>query len=138
MEEQSFFSYENFMPHGHCFLWKPEILWLHVVSDLLIFFAYMTIPVTLLFFFRLGKESGYRWVLLMFSLFICFCGFTHLINIVTIWYPLYALEGVVKAITAAISIATAILFIPIAPRAFKLIYGISEARKERLSKTESH
>lgn len=138
MEEQSFFSYENFMPHGHCFLWKPEILWLHVVSDVLIFLAYMAIPLTLLFFFRLKNMSSYRWVLLMFSLFICFCGFTHLISIVTIWYPLYALEGVVKAITAAISIATAILFIPIAPRAFRMISGFEAERQERISKTENH
>ena len=126
------------MPHGHCFLWRPEILWLHVVSDLFIFLAYMMIPVTLLFFLRLGKRSGYRWVLMMFSLFIFFCGFTHLISVVTMWYPLYALEGVVKAVTAAISIATAILFIPIAPRAFRLINGIEEGRQERVSQTETH
>ena len=25
-----------FMPHGHCYLWIPTILWMHVLSDLLI------------------------------------------------------------------------------------------------------
>jgi hypothetical protein len=25
----------NFMPHGHCYLWRPDVLWLHVGSDTL-------------------------------------------------------------------------------------------------------
>ena len=29
-----------FMPHGHCYLWVPGLLWLHVISDALIVFAY--------------------------------------------------------------------------------------------------
>ena len=23
----------SFMPHGHCYLWNPGLIWLHVVSD---------------------------------------------------------------------------------------------------------
>ena len=34
-------------PHGICLLWRPELLWTHVVSDALIFAAYMTIPAAL-------------------------------------------------------------------------------------------
>ena len=26
---------EDFIPYGHCFLWRPEIVWLHVISDAL-------------------------------------------------------------------------------------------------------
>jgi hypothetical protein len=26
----------DFMPHGACYLWKPEIVWLHALSDGLI------------------------------------------------------------------------------------------------------
>ena len=26
-----FFSEDNFMPHGHCYLWKPELVGLHVI-----------------------------------------------------------------------------------------------------------
>ncbi len=33
---------EAFMPHGHCYLWTPGLLWLMVGSDLLIAFAYFT------------------------------------------------------------------------------------------------
>src|SRR4030095_11650516 len=37
----------NFEPHGHCYLWNPGLVGLHVVSDALIAVAYFSIPVTL-------------------------------------------------------------------------------------------
>jgi hypothetical protein len=30
------FLSNEFIPHGHCFLWKPGLVWLHVGSDGLI------------------------------------------------------------------------------------------------------
>ena len=34
--EQLFSS--DFMAHGYCYLWKPDIVWLHAISDALIAF----------------------------------------------------------------------------------------------------
>ena len=42
----------DLMPHGYCYLWKPEIVWLHAVSDGLIALAYYLIPTTLVYFVR--------------------------------------------------------------------------------------
>jgi len=42
------FTDPDFMPHGMCYLWRPGILSLHVVSDALITLAYFSIPFTLL------------------------------------------------------------------------------------------
>ena len=36
-----------FMPHGHCYLWTPSILWLHVASDIVIALSYFAIPLAL-------------------------------------------------------------------------------------------
>ena len=41
------FTSDGFMPHGHCFLWSPEVLWTYVVSDGVIALSYYSIPVTL-------------------------------------------------------------------------------------------
>lgn len=30
------FASGGLLPHGHCYLWKPALVWLHVTSDLLI------------------------------------------------------------------------------------------------------
>jgi hypothetical protein len=32
-----------FIPHGHCYAWIPSHLWLHLVSDVLIGTAYVSI-----------------------------------------------------------------------------------------------
>jgi two-component system NtrC family sensor kinase len=121
------FSTEGFMPHGHCYLWRPEILWLNVVSDAIIFLAYMMIPVTIFLMLRKRPLVPYKWILFMFGLFITACGFTHLASIITIWDPYYGVEGILKAITAAISIATALLTMPLAPRAFDFLMEKSES-----------
>jgi hypothetical protein len=33
----------DFMPHGGCYFWRPELVWLHVSSDALIVLAYVMI-----------------------------------------------------------------------------------------------
>lgn len=48
--------FDDFMPHGHCYFWKPEIVWLHVVSDALITLAYYSIPVILLVLVRKRRD----------------------------------------------------------------------------------
>jgi two-component system, NtrC family, sensor kinase len=111
----------DFMPHGHCYQWRPDVLWLNVVSDGLIFAAYMAIPITLVIALRKVKYLPYRWIFVMFAAFISLCGVTHLMEIVTIWQPAYYLEGFIKAATGAVSIATAVLFIPILPRALEAV-----------------
>ena len=51
----------------------------------------------------------------MFGIFILFCGINHLMNIVVLWHPLYYIEGVLKLLTAAASVATAVLMLPLLP-----------------------
>ena len=88
------------MPHGMCFLWDPGVLWLHVISDLFIAVAYYAIPVLLLYFTGRRRDIGFNWIFVAFAVFILACGTTHLLAAVTIWHPIYRLEGVVKGITA--------------------------------------
>jgi PAS domain S-box-containing protein len=57
---------------------------------------------------------------LCFALFIVACGTTHVIELWTIWHPVYWLAGVIKALTAAASITTAIALIPLVPQALAL------------------
>ncbi len=60
----------DLMSHGHCYLWKPEIVWLHVVSDVLITLAYFSIPVILVYFVRKRSDLPFNWMFLMFGAFI--------------------------------------------------------------------
>ena len=83
------FSSDGFMPHGHCYLWRPEVLWLHVLSDGLIFLAYVTIPITLVYFIRKRKDLPFDWMFFCFGVFIVACGTTHAMEIWTLWTPVY-------------------------------------------------
>lgn len=115
-----FFDTTQFMAHGNCYVWRPEILWLHVISDLVIAVAYFSIPITLQYIIR-QKPTAFpnRWIAYMFSVLITSSGLLHLMNIVIIWYPIYFWEGLFKAATASISFSSAILFVPLALRFLK-------------------
>ena len=110
----------GFMPHGYCLSWSPGLLSLHVISDLLIVLAYYSIPITLTYFTWKRKDFPYPVLFWLFSLFIVACGTTHLLSAVTIWIPLYWLDGMVKAVTAVVSVAAAIMMIKVVPLALAL------------------
>jgi signal transduction histidine kinase len=126
-------EYKTFMSHGHCYLWRPNLILLHVTSDSLITIAYYTIPFTLLYLVRKRKDLPFNWMFVAFGVFIIACGTTHLLEIVTVWTPVYWLSGVVKAITALASVTTAVALVKLAP-VILMIPGVQElkAAKEQL------
>ncbi|ESQ75173.1 hypothetical protein ABAC402_10920 [Asticcacaulis sp. AC402] len=109
-----------FMPHGYCFLWKPGILWLHVLSDLGVAAAYFGIPIVLWYFVRKRTDLPLKKIFLLFAAFILLCGTTHLFNIWVLWIPSYYTEGAVKAATALVSIATLVVSVKLLPHALSL------------------
>jgi hypothetical protein len=70
-------SSQGFEPHGHCYLWLPEILWLHVISDAFIVLAYYSIPIALIYLIRKRRDLTYSWMVAMFGAFILLCGTTQ-------------------------------------------------------------
>jgi signal transduction histidine kinase len=115
-----FCSSGQFLPHGHCYLWNPSLVKLHLVSDLLITLAYISIPFTLIKFVRLRKDIPFHWMFVCFGMFIVACGATHAMEIWTLWHPDYWVAGVIKAVTAAASVPTAILLAQLLPQALNL------------------
>jgi PAS domain S-box-containing protein len=105
----------NYMPHGMCYLWDPGVLWLHVVSDSLIALSYYAIPLLLFSFIRRRRDLNFQWIFFAFAMFIFACGTTHLLAVWTVWQPVYRFEGLVKAVTAAASLSTAVLLVPLIP-----------------------
>ncbi|MBD3884901.1 sensor histidine kinase [Phormidium tenue FACHB-886] len=111
---------DGFVPHGHCYLWQPDLVWLHVVSDLTIAFSYLSIPVTLLWFSARRKDLPFNWIFGLFGTFIILCGFGHLVNVWTLWHPTYYFSGVVNAMTAIVSLITALEMVSLVPKALAL------------------
>lgn len=126
-----------YVPHGHCYLWKPGLVGLHFGSDMAIALAYYSIPITLVYFVKQRQDIPYPEVFWLFSAFIVACGTTHILSVWTIWHSNYWLSGTVKAITAVISLYTAVALIPIVPKALALPSPASlKAANERLRESE--
>ncbi|MBB6250617.1 sensor histidine kinase [Nitrospirillum iridis] len=107
-------------PHGFCLSWLPGLIWLHAGSDAIIGLSYFSIPLTLAWFVRRRDDLAYRWVGHLFVAFILACGLTHILSIMTLWVPAYGAEGVVKGMTALLSVATAAMLWPLVPRVLAL------------------
>ena len=111
---------EFFIPHGHCYLWKPGLVGLHVVSDALTALAYYSIPLTLTYFVVKRRDVPFNWIFLLFGAFIISCGTTHLLEIWTLWHPNYWLSGFIKAFTAVVSLYTASELVSLLPQALAI------------------
>ncbi|PWC32435.1 ATP-binding protein [Azospirillum sp. TSO35-2] len=110
----------GFIPHGVCLLWRPDILALHVGSDILIGLSYFSIPLALIYFVQRRRDLAFGWVAQLFALFIVACGSTHFLSVWTLWSADYVVEGVVKLITAFASLATAAALWWLMPRLLAL------------------
>jgi PAS domain S-box-containing protein len=109
------------MPHRHCYLWQPATLWLNVGSDAVIAACYFAIPPAMYVLIRRRElQTRYALVAAMFAAFILLCGTTHVMEVWTVWNPIYRVSGMLKAVTAIISFATLLSVIWIIPRALLL------------------
>ncbi|PZV12946.1 MAG: hypothetical protein DCF21_14855 [Leptolyngbya sp.] len=109
-----------YIPHGHCYLWQPGLVWLHLLSDALIALSYWMIAGALVYFVQRRPDVPFKPLFWLFATFIMACGATHLLSVWTLWFPTYWVSGGVKAITALVSLFTALELVPRLPLALAL------------------
>jgi signal transduction histidine kinase len=132
-------STEGFHPHGYCYLWRPGLIWLHVISDALIGLAYVGIGFGLAHFVRRGRgHLPFSRIFVAFGVFIAACGATHFVEIWTLWTPVYWLAGSVKVVTAAASVFTAVALPPLIPLALNTLASARVSEQRRIDLEEAH
>src|ERR1044071_6901153 len=103
--QQDILNMSTLSPHGACLLWKPELIWLNVVSDALLATAFFVTAFVLGFFvWRRRSDVLLRSVFWIFAIFAVLCAATRLLSIVTLWVPVYHLESLVKGSLALVSL----------------------------------
>lgn len=111
------FDTSSLIPHGYCLQWEPGLLWTLVISNAIIAFSYFSIPFAIWYFARKRPDIPHRWLFILFGTFIISCGITHLLDVENIWRPDYWLDAIFRAITASLSLGTAIVLWLIMPKA---------------------
>ena len=120
---------DGFVALRTCGAWEDWEVALHVVSDILIWLAYVSIPLVLVYFARQRRGLPFSGLFLLFAVFILACGTNHLVEAVIFYYPAYHLSGVVKAVTAVVSWLTVLALVPAVPRLLDLT-AVVAARHE--------
>ncbi len=113
-----------YMPHGHCYLWKPGLVWLHAISDTLIGAAYVLISLVLYALVR-RIRLPFSTMVVAFGAFIGACGLTHFMEVWNVWNSAYWLAGWVKAVTAFASVLTGVYLL----RARPTIVAVTDAAR---------
>ncbi len=85
------------------------LVWLNTGSLLLIALSCYSIFLLLLYFVRRRQYVSLSGILPLFGLFILCCGTTNLLDIWTIWYPVYWVLVLMKGITALVSLYTVLV-----------------------------
>ncbi len=128
-------SSSPFLPHTFCYLNNRQLIALHAVSDAAIWLSYVAISCTLVYLvWRTRREIPFSWMFLAFGLFIVACGFTHFMEIVVLWKPLYWLAGDIKLVTALASVVTAVALPALVPQVHAMVASarVSEERRLKL------
>ncbi|MEO9871628.1 PAS domain-containing sensor histidine kinase [Ekhidna sp.] len=110
---------ENWPARWTCGNWSQTEGWLYISADISIFLAYLSIPIMLLWFIRKKQLGRTRWLIALFGAFILLCGFTHLIDVVLFWEPMYRLSGFSKLLTGLVSVTTATVLGFVIPKALE-------------------
>ena len=110
-----------FLPHVYCYLNDSRLIAASVITDTLIWLSYMTITAALYYLVIKGrKDIPFNWIFVAFAFFIVACGFTHFMEVLTLWRPVYWIAAYVKGITALASVATAVALPFMIPRILQL------------------
>ncbi len=96
------------------------MLLLNVTADVLIALSYYSIPLFMIYLLTKRRDLPFRKIFLLFGTFIVSCGTTHAMDVVTIWCPAYWTAGVIKGVTAAVSVACAIALVMVVPQVLAL------------------
>jgi signal transduction histidine kinase len=133
------FATQGFGPHGDCLLWLPGLITLYVGSDTLIGLAYVSISVTLIYLVHTARRTiPFQWVFVAFGIFIIACGATHFLDVLTLWVPVYWLQGTVKLLTALASVTTALALPPLVPRVLALMHLARASDEHKRQLEQAH
>lgn len=124
------------MPHVHCYLDRPSLVWTMVATDSLIGLSYVSISCTLYVLVR-RIRLPFRMAFLAFGAFILACGATHFLEVYNLWIPNYWLAAFVKLVTATASLVTAVYLFSLFPRVLEFAETARDISRAKIGLEEA-
>jgi signal transduction histidine kinase/CheY-like chemotaxis protein len=104
-------------PQGACLLWQPELIWLNAISDTLIAGGFFATAFFVMFSVWRRRDFQFPWAWWSFGIYIMLGGVSHLLSVLTLWVPVYGIDGMVKGVVAIMSVGIgAALLLVVLPR----------------------
>ncbi|WP_145980727.1 sensor histidine kinase [Magnetospirillum sp. ME-1] len=116
----SFLWSSDFLPHGLCLSWRTELIALTVISEIVIGACYVSVACSLAYFARKRPDFPYPGVMTLFAIVFALCGVSHLIEVLTLWIPLYGAQAIFNAAVALLAIPAAWKMWTLVPQALTL------------------
>ncbi|MDF2549684.1 MAG: two-component sensor histidine kinase [Chlamydiales bacterium] len=110
------FDTSGFIPRWSCGDWGSFLGWIHILSDLSIFLAFFSISLRLAKIAIQRTEFPFAKLLWLVTIFLALCSFSHFIEAIIFWLPIYRLAALIKVLTAFISLATTVALIGTIPQ----------------------
>jgi len=102
--------------------WRGGLLALHVATDLSAAASFVAIPAASLWFTRKRQDLlvQHRTLAWWFGALLFSAAATHVVGVLTLWYPVFGLHAVAKGVTAAAAIGTVAVLWPQLPELIRL------------------
>ena len=117
---QKLLDSSDWPPRWHCGRWTAFHGWLYIISDLLIWSAYFSIPLIIIRYISRKQDIRFTRLYFLFGAFILACGATHLLDAIAFWVPVYRFSALMRLITGALSWITVFYLVKYLPLAFSL------------------
>ncbi len=117
---RSLFS-SDLIPHGNCFHWIPEVLWIHVAADALLGLSFAAIALSLFYlYFRRRGNVPFAGRLFLLGGFSAACAAVFVFTVFDIWLGIYRFTGLFKILAAVLAFISVFIMIPLLPRLLHL------------------
>jgi PAS domain S-box-containing protein len=109
----------NFLPQGEALHWHPVLVGAHTLAGAVLAIALLVLGATLIVVVRRQPMPGMAVsaLLTLCAAFLLSSALAHATEVVSMWKPEYVVSAIAKAATAAMGIATAIMFVRAVPSA---------------------